>query len=249
MATGEFVPVFDTKERISGFRPPGSDEMSALIAPHLMGEELDGGERVTVDGVELELTERGNLIAVGVELPKHLTIGYGVYVGPGARFKEGEEETAIGSGSRVGSQELLKIGVGVDIGKGVVIGARSIRRTDEPPQRYAASGGTLEEKAEIEDSVSIGEKTEIGQGVRIGANNRIGLRATVEDGVFTESGVRIEFGAAVGNHSHLAGRSSVGQFANLGYGVYVDLRARVDDNAEVPAENYVGKDRLFAAAA
>jgi UDP-3-O-[3-hydroxymyristoyl] glucosamine N-acyltransferase len=245
MLVNTFEPVFDRQDRIEAFRPSGSDE---LIAPHLIGEDLDGNERITLEGLEFNLTERGNLIACGVEMPRQLTIGFGVYVGPGVRFiDEGErQEVAIGSHSRIGSQDLLKIGSGVEIGKRAIVAARAISHMTDLASTYAASGGALEEKAEIGSGVSIGPETEIGLGVRIGSGSSIGSHVEIADGTYLESDITVADRVDIGNHCHLAFTSMIGEQATLQSGVYVDLRARVDSYAIVERQALVPKDSLYA---
>jgi UDP-3-O-[3-hydroxymyristoyl] glucosamine N-acyltransferase len=176
-----FEAAFDTQERVRGFHPSGSDQADAVIEPHRIGEYLDGGERVTVEGQEFNLTERGNLIACAVEMPQHLTIGYGVYVGSGVEFvnERRQGEVTLGSRSRIGTTEPLKIGTDVEIGKGAIVATRAIRRTTEAASTYAASNATLEEVAQIGNLVYIGPEAEIGLGVHIGALGRISSQAVV----------------------------------------------------------------------
>ena len=248
MSGNRFKPVLDDQDRIEAFRLPKSDE---VIKPHLVGRELNGGERITLKGLEFDLTERGNLIACGVEMPRHLTIGFGVLVGPGVRFvDEGEDrETAIGSGSRIGSQDLLKIGAGVEIGKGAIVAAKAISRTTEPASKYVPSGAALEEKAEIGSLVYIGPNAEIGLGVHIGALGRIGSRAVIADGTYMESNVTVGDGADIGNHCHLAFNTNIGELATLGSGVYMDLRSQVDSGANVQQQAIVPKGIHYPEAA
>ena len=239
-----FEVELDTLQRIRGFRPSASEE---VIEPHRIGERLDGGERVTVEGQEFNLTERGNLIACAVEMPDHLTIGYGVYIGSGVTFvnETRKGEVVIGSSSRIGSTESLKIGTDVEIGKGAIVAARSISRTTKDPATYAASNAALEETAEIGNLVYIGQEAEIGLGVHIGSLGRISTQAMVADGTYMEQNVSVGFRASVGNHCHLAFRTSIGEHATLGSGVYMDLRSRVSSGACVQ-QSLVPKDQALA---
>ena len=189
-----FLVDADRFGRINHFTPAEHPEVT--IRPEFMVEYLDGGERLTLDGAEYDITEAGNLIHPDVEVIPTVKLGFGVRLGPDVVFRltrdgrpDPDEEIVVGSRSRVEDTEVEDgVHIGAHnlilarfLGASTHIGSESKLRLGVQTEARTVIDGFMR-RVTIKDAVKIAEYSIIGAGATIGFASRLGADTVVSAG-------------------------------------------------------------------
>lgn len=186
MAANQYEALTDARGRIVDYFVHRFDE---AWPPDKIGKHLDGGERVTLRGIEYDLTEKGNLIHPDVELHDSVHLGHGVLLGAGVKFEEGDSNsswTSVADHALIRSNGEQHIGLGAHLGPHAIFrGKRVGKDVNIGPYVRIGEDSSVGSGAVIEDNVKILRRVAVGQDVNIGYNTKIG------DDVHVESDINI----------------------------------------------------------
>ena len=216
----KFDVVPDSSGRINYFVTPAFPDDP--ISPEDISEHIDGGERVTLSGVEYDLTQNGSLVHPDVEVIGSVALGFGTRIGQGTVFhgfmgKETDRKAAdsifIGNRTRIDGTEIhdqVQIGqyafiLARFIGFGVTIGDYCRFREGVDIQNDVVIGRAVKMAREvgvfsgvtIEDNARLGHATRVGEGATIERNAKIGVRAGPDRTGFNQGGIYIAPGEIV----------------------------------------------------
>jgi UDP-3-O-[3-hydroxymyristoyl] glucosamine N-acyltransferase len=205
ISIGEGMPhrfdvVPDNSGRINHF--VAQDFSNDPISPESIGKHLDGGERITLSGVEYDLTQNGSLVHPDVEVIESAELGFGVRLGPGTTLRgfmgqeadrTAEDKIVIGDRTRIEGTEIQDQ---VVIGRHALILARSI-----------GFASTIGDFSRMREGVVIQNRVTVGEAVKMAREVGVFSNVTIEDGVRlghatrVGAGVTIKHGAKVGVRS------------------------------------------------
>lgn len=196
-----FEVITDNSGRIVSYIPEGHP--GTLIGPEDIAEGIDGGERITFDGVEYELTQNGSMIHPGVEVHDAVQIGSGVRIDEGTVLHRNPfGEDALGGTITVANRARIK---GTEVYSGVEIGSFAL-----------ILASTIGSNTVVGPYARVGEGVSVGSSVQIGSTAKIDRDSSIRSGAVIGKAARIGYKASIGIGAHIGHHAKVGKFTGEG---------------------------------
>jgi carbonic anhydrase/acetyltransferase-like protein (isoleucine patch superfamily) len=200
--------------------------------PGEMQEVIDGDEILSFDGAQYRVDSKGNLVGLDVELPKLLTIGYGVLVGAEVSFTAentvSSRETVLLSGSSIYSRNRQQ-----RIGAGLWLGRKSLLSATQVGVNLAVG-----DNARIYTGAIIGSYVEGGDNILVGTNAVFGDHISLKDEVEVGSGsvlgdsTSIDRTTRIGKHTVIEGGAIIGYETTIADNMRVGMNARIGNRVD-----------------